>query len=135
MKTLTLAVTLCFCSVAFSAQVDDSLAISHPGKWIKVQKMRLVGTPFTAKIGPLISHESGGLKPDYYRIHVQVVRSDGVQDIYFQREIPILLIPKGLEEKKIQDVVSYNPLSRVVTFNIGDTKYHYNLPKNIGPDR
>ena len=67
-------------------------------------------------------------RPDYFTIGVQKQR-DSAWYVYFQRDLRIDEVPDDFVSKPIDDIVSYEPTNRKVSFTIGTRRFDYELPK------
>jgi hypothetical protein len=91
------------------------------------KRMSLGDTGFVADVGPVVYE--GDQKPDYYSINV--AKPDGrVSHVYFQRDLRIEELPDGFVSKPIAEIVSYDAISRKVSFTIGARRFEYTLPKS-----
>ena len=108
----------------------------RPASW-KSQHMFLGNTCFQASIGPTIYQDETDQDPDYYSIdvearHVRRLRSEESKEswlVYFSRDFKIQDLPESFLERKIDEVVSFDEKTNVVTFEIGKNKYTYQIPK------
>ena len=108
----------------------------RPASW-KSQQMFLGDTCFQASIGPGVYLDETNQEPDYYSIDVEgrhVGKTMGEKIgkywlVYFRRDLEIQELPERFLERKIDDVVSFNKETNVVTFEIGKNKYAYPIPK------
>jgi hypothetical protein len=67
-------------------------------------------------------------RPDYFTIGVQKPR-DSASYVYFQRDLRIDEVPDDFVSKPIEEIVTYEPTSRKVSFTIGTQRSEYTLPK------
>jgi hypothetical protein len=89
----------------------------------KTAQLPLGQTGFVAFVGPSVYQDRANGTPDYYTIDVE---RDG--SIRFLRDLSIAELPEGFLTKPIGEIVSFDEQSRLVTFQIGDRKFCYQLP-------
>jgi len=108
----------------------------HPASW-KNHNLFLGNTCFKASVGPSIYQDETDQIPDYYSIniearHVGKLRGERPEEywmVYFQRDFKIQELPERFLERKIEEIVSFNEKTKLVTFVVGKNKYVYQLPK------
>lgn len=121
-----------------SAQLDVGPTLhklGRPASW-KSQNIFLGDTCFKASIGPSTYQDETDQEPDYYSIDVEarhVGKTMGEKPeqywlVYFRRDLEMQELPERFLERKIDDVISFNEETNVVTFEIGKNKYAYQIP-------
>ena len=90
--------------------------------------MRLGQTGFTAYVGYSVYQDEPNTEPDFYTIAVQKSHQTNTSLVYYERQFTITELPPGFIHEPITNIVSYDEVSRVVTFLIGNKKYEYQLP-------
>jgi hypothetical protein len=89
----------------------------------KTAQLPLGQSGFVASVGPSVYQDKADGTPDYYTIDVE--RNGSVR---FLRDFTIAELPEGFLSKPISEIVSFDEQSRLVIFQIGDRKHHYQLP-------
>ncbi|MDD5705787.1 MAG: hypothetical protein PHR35_07660 [Kiritimatiellae bacterium] len=90
--------------------------------------MPLGATGFKAAAGPHRYTDEPDQDWDYYSIDVE--RPEGRSSyVFFQRDFRMDEIPKDLIHKNVQDIVTFDEPSRIVTFDLGTRKETYTLPR------
>ena len=89
--------------------------------------MPLGETGFRAYAGPSRFQDETNEDWDYYSISVQK-QFGKASYVFFQREFKMNEIPADLVDRKVQDIVTFDEKSRVVTFTLGNRNQTYKLP-------
>ena len=105
---------------------EDLHVMGRPSLW-DAQHKKLGNTGFTAAIGANVYQDEDNKDPDSYSIDVEFEQKDSSL-VCFNRDFEISSLPKGFLDKDIDDVVSFDPARRKVTFAIGGEEYVYILP-------
>ncbi len=106
----------------------------RPAEWYSKDKF-LGDTCYRASIGPNVYRDEDNEKPDFYRIsvHVKVSSTDATGGhsllTLFLREFEIDDLQEDFLYKTVHEVVTYDPVTNRVTFNIGNKEYEYRLPQ------
>ena len=111
----------------------------RPATWSS-SRMRLGQSNCEAAIGPARYKDKTitDTDYDYYSIDIEMLYEKDICLVLFQRELPLAELPKDILTKKVQDVVSYDNRSQLVTFIIGKQRFQYKLPNRqqvAEPDR
>lgn len=91
-------------------------------------KMLLGNSDFIASAGPIRYEGENSKEWDYYAIDVEKYDGEAFY-VYFERNLQMSEVPDSLLDMKIQDIAEYNEESRIVTFEIGEKNFKYELPK------
>ena len=90
-------------------------------------RFQIIGeSGFTACAG-FCRYTDPGDGDGHYSIDVEYVMANSNR-VCFQRDIPLIDLPKEFKGDDLSKIVSYDESSRVVTFLIGDLKHTYTLP-------
>jgi len=98
----------------------------RPARW-QASHMWLGDSGFKAAAGPHRYEDEDDKEWDYYSIDVEKPDGDSFY-VYFQRDFHISEIPDSLLGMKVQDIAEYDEKSRMVTFEIGEKTFTYELP-------
>jgi len=101
--------------------------MGRPAVW-KAESMALGDTGFVAHVGPATYQDKKDRMPDYYSIDVEKER-DSAWYVYFRRDLRTDELPEGFTKKPIEEIVSFDAISRKVSFTIGDRQCDYKLPE------
>ena len=89
--------------------------------------MPLGDSGFTAAAGPNRYTDKPDQDWDHYSVDVE--KPEGKSSyVYFERDFRMNEIPRDLVDKKVQDIVTFDKESRVVTFDLGTKTETYTLP-------
>jgi hypothetical protein len=107
----------------------------RPAKWMS-QQMYLGDTCYVASIGPYSYKDQFFDRPAFYSLDVERRMTDvdrnghrsEAWEVLYQRDLEIGDLPSGFERWKINEIVSYEELTRIVRFKIGQRIYEYHLP-------
>ena len=98
----------------------------RPATW-NVTHMTLGDIGFRAAAGPFKYTDEDNQDWDYYSIDIE--KPEGKSSyVFFQRDLKMDKVPVELVDRKVQDIVTYDENSRLVTFTIGSNIYRYTLP-------
>jgi len=99
----------------------------RPALW-DAQHKDIGTTGFIAGAGAGYYQDENDKIPDYYSIDIQYKGKDSYP-VYFSRDFKIEDLPEKFIDKKIDDIVSYDLKTRIVTFKVGKETYKYTLPE------
>ncbi len=104
----------------------DKKVMSH------VQSSVMLGTtPYKAMVGTSRYDTNSSESWNYYFCWIDKRSDDQFGEAwssFFTRWIPAKDVPAELWEKDVKEIVSYDPVARIVTFDCGTTNYICTLP-------
>jgi len=111
------------------SQSDQPAGIHDRGRSCRwdADRLDLEIPHFSANIGPNTYQDEDNQQPDYFTIDVEFHEGNSSL-VLFSRELPISDLPDGYVSLKAADVVTFDPKTRIVSFDMGEQKFSYQIP-------
>ena len=103
----------------------------RPSSWFSTQ-MALGNSGFTASAGPGRYRDENDQEWDFYAIEIQKPEG-GVSYVFFERRLRMSEVPAELVDKTVNDIVSFDEESGVVTFTLGSDTHTCTLASREWP--
>lgn len=111
-------------SVDYESLVPET---TEPRNW-KCTTFDLGDSGYVAYVGPTIIKDRSSKVKDYYSMSVEF-RRGLVSSTFFSRKLPMRLVPKDVRNLDAKQIVSFNPESRTVRFDLRAQQFSYVLPE------
>jgi hypothetical protein len=94
----------------------------------RTKSMAIADTEYVAFVGPWLYEQDEGRLPNRYSISVETPTPTGHRPLY-HLDLKTNELPAEFINKAIEDIVVYDPKTRLVSFMIGDRVYGFCLPR------
>jgi hypothetical protein len=105
----------------------DKVQANEKAVW-HTKSMAIADTGYTAFVGPWVYEGEKDRSPDRYSLSVEVPIPNGSRPLY-HIDLRADVLPLGFVDKPIEDIVVYDPKTRLISFNVGDRLYGFRLPE------